>query len=285
MCLCTTRAEKERLKAEKASKKAAAAAAEEMANRISDVTYLSHTEQETYEPMGDMSTVMSRARSGRKFVNVGDIDVQTNAGQRVWLRGRISSIRAKGGSCFLVLRQNSFDTIQACYFKDKENPDRSTKMMKYLKTLTVESMVDLEGIVSSAEVRSCSVQDAELVITRIHAVSKADAMLPFLVEDAARSENEVEESQGTDRPFPRLGQELRLDHRWLDLRAPANNAIMRKCHEVTDFSCLVKNMIHLHMLIYRIGRHPIGCMPIVSGITLLSGVCGDSHTQTYCWRE
>jgi aspartyl/asparaginyl-tRNA synthetase len=223
------RAEKERLKAEKAAKKAAQNAAAEEANRIADVTYLSASEQDSYEPMGDMSTVMSRARSGREFVNVNSIGADKNigVGEKVWLRGRINSIRAKGGSCFLVLRQNSFDTIQACYFKDKENPEQSAKMMKYLKTLTVESMVDLEGTVSAAEVRSCSVQDAELVINRIHAVSKADAMLPFLVEDAARSEKEVDESQGTDRPFPRLGQELRLDHRWLDLRAPANNAIMR----------------------------------------------------------
>jgi len=96
----------------------------------------------------------------------------------------------------------------------------------------------------------------ELTIERIHTVSKAESVLPFLVEDAARSEREVEESQDTDRPFPRLGQELRLDHRWMDLRgttlrlakytlrplsiasnrmdelflahtAPANNAIMR----------------------------------------------------------
>ena len=99
-------------------------------------------------------------------------------------------------------------------------------MMKYLKTLTTESVVDLEGVVRPAEVRSCSIQDAEIAITRIHSVSNADAMLPFLVEDAARSEAEVEASQSTDRPFPRLGQELRLDHRWLDLRAPANNAIL-----------------------------------------------------------
>lgn len=33
--------------------------------------------------------------------------------------------------------------------------------------------------------------------------------------------------QGTDRPFPRLGQDIRLDNRWLDLRTPANGAIMR----------------------------------------------------------
>lgn len=227
-----SRAENERKNAEKAAKKAALAAAEEESNRIDEVTYLSMAEQEKYAPIGDMSVVMSRSRSGRDFVRVSDIggsdDVaKYGPGARVWLRGRLNSIRVKGGSCFLVVRQNSFDTIQACFFKDKENPEQSAKVIKYLKTLTTESMVDLEGTVSAAEVRSCSIQDAELIINRIHSVSKADAMLPFLVEDAARSEKEVDESQSTDRPFPRLGQELRLDHRWLDLRAPANNAIMR----------------------------------------------------------
>ena len=49
----------------------------------------------------------------------------------------------------------------------------------------------------------------------------------FSSQDASRSEEEVEASQGTDRPFPVLGQELRLDNRWMDLRVPANNAIMR----------------------------------------------------------
>ena len=112
-----SRAEKERKKAEKAAKKAAKAAAEEAANRIDDVTYLSVSEQDSYEPMGDMSVVMSRSRSGREFVNVGDIggsdDAKFGPGETVWLRGRLNSIRVKGGSCFLVLRQNSFDTVQA----------------------------------------------------------------------------------------------------------------------------------------------------------------------------
>lgn len=195
------------------------------------MTYLSSSEQESYAPFGDMSTVMSRSRSGRDFASVSDIgggdDAVFGPGKTVWIRGRINSIRIKGGSCFLAVRQNSFDTVQACYFKDKENPEQSAKMIKYLKSLTTESVVDLEGTVSPAEVRSCSVNDAELVINRVHSVSNADAQLPFSVEDASRSEREVDESQGTDRPFPRLGQELRLDHRWLDLRAPANNAIMR----------------------------------------------------------
>ena len=231
------KAEKERINAEKAAKKAAAEEAEDVSDRpIDEVTYLNMSEQESYAPLGDMSLVMSRSRSGRTFVKVDDIggnpDDESNAkiygpGSKVWLRGRLNSIRVKGGSCFLVLRQNSFDTIQACYFKDKADPDKSAKMIQYLKTLTTESVVDLEGTVTASNVRSCSVQDAEIVISRIHSVSRADAMLPFLVEDAARSERDVEASQDTDRPFPRLGQELRLDNRWLDLRAPANNAIMR----------------------------------------------------------
>merc|ERR1719223_2154014 len=97
-----------------------------------------------------------------------------------------------------------------------------------MKSLTVKSIIDLEGtIVHGADVKQCSLQTVELNIQRIHAVTKAQAQLPFLVEDAARSEEEVEASQDTDRPFPRLGQELRLDNRWMDLRVPANNAIMR----------------------------------------------------------
>lgn len=210
------RAEKERKKAEKKAKKAAEKAAREAALAIHDVTYLSVDSQDDYEPMGDFARVMSRSRTGRNFCKVADLGVEHKVGDSVWLRGRLQSIRVKGGSCFLVLRQNSFDTVQACYFKDKENPEESQKMIRYLKTLTEESIVDLEGTLAEANVRSCSVQDVELNIKRIHSVSKADAQLPFLVEDAARSEKEVDESQDTERPFPRLGQ-VRILQVWTEV--------------------------------------------------------------------
>lgn len=223
------RAEKERKKAEKKAKKAAAQAAKENEDVIADVTYLAVSDQENYPTMGDYTRTMSRARSGREFCKVKDLgkEFQHKPGDTVWLRGRLQSIRVKGGSCFLVLRQDSFYTVQGTFFKTKDDPDKSKKMIKYLKSLTVESIIDMEGLLVEADVKSCSVKDVEVAINRIHAVSKADAMLPFLVEDAARSEEEVEASQDTDRPFPRLGQELRLNNRWMDLRAPANNAIMR----------------------------------------------------------
>lgn len=220
------KAEKERQKAEKQAEREAARLAREKAEEIHDVSYLSYDNQHNYSTMGDMTLVMSRTRTGRPFRNVRDLE-NAQPGDTVWLRGRLNSIRAKGGSCFLVLRQDSFHTVQAAFFKDKENPENSQKMMKYLKTLNVESIIDLEGTLVEADVKSCSIKNLEIKLNRIHCVSKAAAHLPFLVEDAARSEKEVEESQDTERPLPRLGQELRLDNRWLDLRVPANNAIMR----------------------------------------------------------
>ncbi|MGK3744694.1 MAG: nondiscriminating aspartyl-tRNA synthetase [Bacillariaceae sp.] len=221
--------EKDRKKAEKKAKKEADNLAREAAERIHDVNYLSVQEQNTYEKFGDLTRIMSRSRTGRDFVNVQDLEDEEkhSPGDTVWLRGRLHSIRVKGGSCFLVVRQDSFHTVQAVFFKDKENPELSQKMIKYLKSLTEESVIDIEGIIETADVKSCSIQNVEVKIQRIHSVTKAASILPFLVEDASRSEAEVDASQDTDRPFPRLGQELRLDNRWMDLRAPANNAIMR----------------------------------------------------------
>lgn len=221
------KAEKERLKAEKKAKKAAQKAAQEAMDKIHPVTYLSKEQQDQYEAYGDYTCVMSRSQSGRIFSQVSDLGTKYVPGDTVWLRGRLQSIRVKGGSCFLVLRQDSFNTVQACFFKDKERPEESQKMIKYLKTLTEESIVDINGSLVDADVRSCSIQSLELKIERIHSVSAASSQLPFLVEDAARNDEEVEASQDTDRPFPRLGQELRLDNRWMDLRVPANNGIMR----------------------------------------------------------
>ena len=221
------KAEKERKKAEKKAKKEAERLAREEAERINEVTYLSVDEQDSYEPYGDMTRIMSRSRTGRQFAKVEDLEEKNSAGDTVWLRGRLHSIRVKGGSCFLVLRQDSFHTVQGVFFKDKENPEQSQKMIKYLKSLTEESVIDIQGTLVDSDVKSCSVKSMELNIERIHSVTKAQSILPFLVEDASRSEAEVDASQDTDRPFPRLGQELRLDNRWMDLRAPANNAIMR----------------------------------------------------------
>jgi aspartyl-tRNA synthetase len=200
------RAEKDRLHAEKMAKQLAKEATEQERNQpIPEVTYLSIHDQNTYPHMGDMTRVMSRSRTLRNFVKVSTLEDSHlyPKDSSVWIRGRVHSIRVKGGSAFLVLRQDSFHTVQACFFKDKSDPEGSAKMLQYLKSLTVESMVDLEGRVNTgADVKSCSVKSVELTIQRIYSVSNAAAILPFLVEDAARSDAEIDASQSTDRPFP-----------------------------------------------------------------------------------
>lgn len=202
--------------------------------KVNEVDYKDVCDEDQYKKMGDMKVVMSRSQTNRKFVNISQLEEENSQykpGDQVWIRGRLHSIRVKGGSCFLVLRQDSFHTVQACFFKTKnQQPDKgdeSSPMIDYLKSLTLESVVDIKGTLVAAQVKSCTVRNLELSMERVYTVSKADAVLPFLVEDASRSDAEIDASQSTERPFPRLGQEIRLDHRWMDLRAPANNAIMR----------------------------------------------------------
>lgn len=54
-------------------------------------------------------------------------------------------------------------------------------------------------------------------------MSKSEQRLPFTLEDATRTEAELEANP----ELPRVGQDVRLDNRVLDLRTPANNAIFR----------------------------------------------------------
>jgi len=222
------KAEKERLKAEKKAKKAIEKAKKEEAERINPVTYLSVDNEEQYEPFGDYTRIMSRSESGRKFEHVVDIGSKhVVTGDKMWLRGRLQSIRVKGGSCFLVLRQDFFYTVQACSFKDKEDPERSQKLIWYLKILTEESMINVKGVLIDANMWSCLVQKYKLGIDQIHSVLAASKVLFFSIKDAARPEEEVKASQDTNCPFLWLGQDLQLNNRWMDLRVPSNNTILR----------------------------------------------------------
>jgi aspartyl-tRNA synthetase len=58
-------------------------------------------------------------------------------------------------------------------------------------------------------------------------ISAAEPQLPFEINDAGFSEAEIVASESTERPIARIGQEQRLNARWIDLRVPANQAIMR----------------------------------------------------------
>jgi len=149
-------------------------------------------------------------------------------GEEIWIRARIATVRIKGKSTFVVLRENSLYTVQACKFKDKEDGGESaTAVARFFKSIPLESIVDVCGVVAEANVSSCTQSNVELQIKRVFCVCRAAAQLPFLMADAQRSEDEIIASQDSKRPFVRVLPDLRLDHRWLDLRVPAHNAILR----------------------------------------------------------
>eukprot|EP01035_Chromulina_nebulosa_P020259 gene20259-26302_t len=83
------------------------------------------------------------------------------------------------------------------------------------------------GEVKSAEVKSCSQNNVELSIKKVFVVSKAPIILPFSIDDASRSQADIDNSQSLDKPFSNVPQDTRLNNRWLDLRVPANNAIIK----------------------------------------------------------
>jgi len=147
---------------------------------------------------------------------------------KVWIRARLATVRVKGKSSFAVLREKSLHTVQCCKFKEKDDDGTSaTQIAKFFKRVPLESVVDVYGTVVESNVQSCTQDNVEIQIERAYCVSASTPMLPFLLADASRSEAEIEESLSTDRPYVRVLPDLRLDHRWLDLRVPANNAILR----------------------------------------------------------
>ena len=103
----------------------------------------------------------------------------------VWIRGRVNSVRAKGNSCFVVIRSGSFYTVQGLHFKDKENVDISKSMIKFIGNIQLESIVDIYGVVANANVKSCSQDNVELQIRKMFVLSRAPTVLPFCTRTPA----------------------------------------------------------------------------------------------------
>lgn len=202
----------ERLAAEKAARESAA-----------DVDY----SEKVY---GTKAMNQSTEPKGTKFDEIKDISAAKD-GETVYLRARVQTSRASGAKmCFLVFRQE-IDTVQALVLGNKDTI--SPKMVKWVIQLNLESLVLVEAIVkkSPEPVKSCTIQDAELHVTSIFVESAAPAQIPFLIEDASRSEQMIKESEETavegDSRFVRVQLDTRLNNRVLDLRTPTNHAIFK----------------------------------------------------------
>lgn len=134
---------------------------------------------------GDFKLIASNSTIERKYTHIEDLGTVKQVGEKVWLRGRISSIREKGNVCFCVMRSKSFFTLQLCHFRDKSD-DMSKALIKFTSNIPLESIVDVYGEVQAANVKSCTQKTVEIAIRKIFVVSRAPVVLPFSIEDASR---------------------------------------------------------------------------------------------------
>lgn len=130
--------------------------------------------------------------------------------------------------CFFQLRQNS-STIQGLVVFD--DAAISKQMVKFAQNITSESIVLVEGTIAKPlePVKSCTVQDSEIMITQLFVTSEAQGRLPFSLEDASRPEAEFERE---DAQFAKVNLHTRLENRVFDLRTITNQAIFRLQHAV-----------------------------------------------------
>ncbi|MCO5576725.1 hypothetical protein L7F22_030542 [Adiantum nelumboides] len=176
-----------------------------------------------------LQDLQSKPISGRQWTRVSALD-STLDRHTVLVRGRCHTVRGKGKLVFLVIREAGY-TIQCVFqIKDKVEDNAVSKgMIKYISSLSKESIVDVEGIVAVPDRPiSGTTQQVELHGTKVYCVSKAIPVLPFNLEDAARSEKDFQKAADQeDLQYVRVNIDTRLNFRVLDLRTPANQAIFR----------------------------------------------------------
>ncbi|KAG5506110.1 hypothetical protein GH5_05792 [Leishmania sp. Ghana 2012 LV757] len=124
-------------------------------------------------------------------------------GDEVTVRARLERTRSRGTLAFLHLRQPPLESVQAvCEGKE---------LAKQAKSITLESIVDVTGIVRRAAtpVQSTTCQGWELQVAAMQVVSRAATPLPFPYNDTNTK------------------LDTRLNHRIIDLRTEQMVATLR----------------------------------------------------------
>ncbi|XP_044959490.1 aspartate--tRNA ligase 2, cytoplasmic-like [Hordeum vulgare subsp. vulgare] len=192
--------------------------------------------------------IQSKAISGRSWTDIGDVD-ETAAGHSVLIRGFAQTIRPVSKKMgFVVLRQRR-STVQ-CLLVASADAGVSAQMVRFAASLTKESIVDVEGIVTPLkEPRKDLTQLVEIRVSKIYCINRAIPTLPLNFEDAARTKAEFEAAEQKGVPMVHVHQDTRLNYRPIDIRTPANLSIFTIEHHVESkfkeflFS---KNFIGIH---------------------------------------
>jgi aspartyl-tRNA synthetase len=126
-------------------------------------------------------------------------EIKRKAGQKVSIKGWVSTIRDQGGIAFLILR-NEKTIIQCVVLKN-------TPPFNIIKHLPEESVIEIRGIVQEQEAAPNGV---EVLVDTIELLSESAPELPIPIKGSIDNEAELQK---------------RLDWRWLDLRNPAKKLI------------------------------------------------------------
>ena len=186
------------------------------------------------EMYGDWPLIQSQGADDRVFVKVSELTL--NPDNLVWVRARVHNTRIKGQAGFIILREGTV-SLQ-CFITT--SAEVSKQMMRYASGISKESIVDLLGFCRAPEqeIQSSTITSFEFVIRRVHVVSRSLSSLPFQLDDANRpmtleeAENEGKEAAKKDagkkeNDRARVSQEVRLNNRFVDLRLPINQALVR----------------------------------------------------------
>jgi len=205
---------------------------------------------------GDAKLVQSKGFTDKTWTSIGDLN-ESLAGKEVLVRGYLQTTRLIGKGAFILLRSSLYSVQGVCF--EAKDGSISNAMVRYISGLPTESVVDVKGtiIVPDQPIESATEKMVEIHITEFHCVSKISSPLPFLMEDACRpdfgKESDVGEYTGEEKTsedgMVRVGQEVRLDNRNIDLRTPANQAIFRVESMVGHYfrECLVrKGFVEIH---------------------------------------
>jgi nondiscriminating aspartyl-tRNA synthetase len=210
----------------KEARKAAKAAKAEKAGKVEK------SQAEEVDPFaanyGDVPVeeIQSKVISGRSWIGIGDLD-EAAEGSSVLIRGSAQAFRPVSKKmAFVVLRQ-SMSTVQ-CVLVASADHGVSTQMVRFATSLSKESILDVEGVVSiPKEPLKATTQQVEIQVRKVYCINRAVPVLPINLEDATRSEAEFEKAEQTGEKWVRVLQDTRLNYRAIDLRTPANQAIFR----------------------------------------------------------
>jgi nondiscriminating aspartyl-tRNA synthetase len=139
-------------------------------------------------------------------------DLGQKIGEQVRIRGRVNIIRDQGKIVFLIIRDRT-GKIQVVNW-EKGQTEENTKVVK---SLTLESVVDITGKVKEAKQVDTGY---EIELEEISIDSLSETPLPIVVE------GEHHENVSS--------LDMRLDYRWIDLRSEKNSLMMEIATTVTN---------------------------------------------------